>query len=523
MVEYVQHYGFSENPFALSADPKFFFPAESHREAFAALLYGINQRKGFVLLLAEEGIGKTTLIRHLIGTLDSNVKTIFFPQGQIAFELMLKEILINLEIPITMEAKGSMLHDLYSYLIQSLEKDENVAIIIDEAHNISPETIEELRLLSNLETSKSKLLQIVIVGEPKLKAKLRSKIIRQINQRIVVSSQISPLTREESLRYIDHRLKIVGSSSSEIFTDEALSLICRYSKGIPRTINILCGNALSVGYGSSEKKISASIVRKIRKKEVLTETRSPNQNFKMGRGLPRKFFSAFSALAIFVMLIFFTKDYVKHLLTAQKVKSVIEFSSPKDKAETSLRKSERHVATEGSPKTANREVASVSPETPQNPASMATTASQPDTGIHLKAIVEVKKGTTLSMLALKYYNDANLTFIDHILKLNPEITNPDLILVDQKIKIPEITGSLLLVQSSDDEYKVHLETFEDSRYAVRYIDEIGLPRGKVEVVPQQVSRKVKWYRVLAGPYSTKTEGLRAIEEMQQRGLLPFLR
>jgi general secretion pathway protein A len=524
MIEYAQYYGFSENPFNISPDPRFFFPAEGHREALAGLSYGISQRKGFVLLLGEEGIGKTTLIKHLMATLDRNVKTVFFPQSQIAFGQMLKGILLSLGIPIKIEVKGSMLHDLYDYLIRSLAKDENVAIIIDEAQNISLEAIEELRLLSNLETSRSKLLQIVIVGEPKLKTKLRSKVIRQINQRIVISSEISPLTEEESLRYIDHRLKIVGSGSSEIFTDEASSLICRYAKGIPRAINILCSNALSVGHSLSEKKISASTVRKIRREEdILTETRSPKPYPGMKRNLPLKFSYAFLALAIFAMLIFFNKDYVKHLLTAQKLKNVFELSTLRDKAKTSEPKGERHVIPEQAPNAPNREVINISPGTPQTPASSATTMSQPDTGIRVKTIVEVKVGTTLSLLALKYYKDADTTLIDHILKLNPEITNPNLILVDQKIKIPEITESLLLLQSSNGVCKVHLGTFSNRRYAARYMDEIDLPREKMEVVPRKVSRTETWYRVLAGPYLSKNEGLKAIDELKQKGLLPSLR
>ena len=524
MIEYTHFYSFSENPFNISPDPKFFFSSESHREALAGLLYGINQRKGFVLLLGEEGIGKTTLIHHLINTLDSNVKTIFFPQSQIAFEQMLKGILLNLEIPLKTEVKGPMLHDLYHYLIRSLEQDENVVIIIDDAHNISLEAIEELRLLSNLETSRSKLLQIVIVGQPELKAKLRSKVVRQINQRIAVSSQISPLTEEESLRYIDHRLKIVGSGSSEIFTDEALSLICRYAKGIPRAINILCSNALSVGYGLSEKRISASTVRKIRReKDIFTGERSPKPSSGMKRNLPRKIFYAFLALAIFATVMFFNKDYVKYLLTAQEFKIVSGPSDIGDKVETSKPTGERHVVPEPAPNTPKPEVTNASPEAPQTPASSATSISQPDTGIRVKTIVKVKVGTTLSLLAIKYYNEANTTLIDHILKLNPEITDSNLILVDQKIKIPEITESLLLLQFSNDVYKAHLGTFLNPEYAKRYIGDIDLPGKKMEIVPWKVSQKETWYRVLAGPFVSKNEGLKAIEELKQKRLLPSFR
>jgi general secretion pathway protein A len=524
MTEYTQFYGFSENPFDISPDPKFFFSAESHSEALAGLLYGINQRKGFVLILGEEGIGKTTLIHHLITTLDRNIKTVFFPQSQITFEQMLKEIILTLELPLKVEVKGSMLHELYYYLIRSLEQDENVVIIIDEAHNISLEAIEELRLLSNLETSKSKLLQIVIVGQQELKAKLRSEVIRQINQRIVVSSQISPLTEEESLRYIDHRLKIVGSGRSEIFTTEALSLICRHAKGIPRVINILCCNALSVGYGLSEKKISASIVRKIRReKDILSRDIAQKLSFRIKRNLPRKISYAFLTLAVFMAVIFFNKDYLQHVVSSMKLKNVMVLSAFRDKDESAKPTGKRYFVPEPVPSTPNPEIINVSPETPQTPVSSATPMSRPDTEIRVKKIVEAKARTNLSLLALKYYNEANTTLLDHILELNPEITDPNLILVDQKIKIPEITESLLLLPSSHGVCKVHLGTFSNPKDAARYIDDIDLPGKKIEVVPRKVSQTETWYRVLAGPFVSKNEGLKAIEELKRRGLLPSFR
>jgi len=524
MIEYTQFYGFSEDPFNISPDPKFFFSAESHSEALAGLLYGINQRKGFVLLMGEEGSGKTTLIHHLMTRLDRNVKTIIFPQSEIAFEQMLKEILLNLGIPIKIEAKGSMLHDLYNYLIQSLEKAENVVIIIDDAHNIGLEAIEELRLLSNLETSKSKLLQIVIVGQPELKAKLRSKVIRQINQRIVISSRISPLTEEESMRYIDHRLKIVGSGSSEIFTDEALSLICRYAQGNPRAINILCSNALSAGYGLSEKRISASTVKKVRREEdISTEEMSSKLSRGMKRNLPRGMLYAFLAVAVFAMFLFYNKDYVMNLLTVQKAEKVSQLPTVRDKVETSKPKDKPQVVSEQAPNRPNPEVTSASPENPQTPVSSATTVSQPDTGIRVKKIVEVKAGTTLSLLAVKYYGEANTTLIDHFLKLNPEIADPNLILVNQKIKIPEITESLLLLQSSNGLCEVHVGTFLNREYASRFINDIDLPDMKMAVVTRRVSQKETWYRVLAGPFASKKEGSKALEELRQKGLLPSFR
>jgi type II secretory pathway predicted ATPase ExeA len=517
MTEYTQFYGFSENPFDILPDPKFFFSAESHSEALASLLYGINQRKGFILILGEAGIGKTTLIHHLINILSAKVKIAFIPQSQIPYEQLLREILLKLEVPLRLEIKGSMLHELYYHLIRCLERDENVAIIIDEAHNISLDVIEEVRLLANLETSTSKLLQIVLVGQPELREKLRSEVIRQIKQRIVISCQISPLTEKESLKYIDHRLKIVGSSSSEVFTDRALSLICRYAKGTPLALNILCNNALFVGYGLSENKITASTVRKVRKEvDALSRERAQILISRIKRQLPRKIVYAFLTLTILVMVIFFGKEYEKLILNPQESKKLIERSVFKNKVK-------HHAVVEDVPITPSPEIMSSPPKISQTPVSSPTAISYSDTEIRVKKIVEVKAGANLSLLALKYYNESNTTLIDHILEFNPAITNPNLILVNQKIKIPEIKESLLIKPSSDGVFKIHLGTFLNNEDAIRYSHNIVLREKEIEIIPVKVSTTQTWYRVLAKPFFNRDEGLKVIKEMKQKELLPSFR
>ena len=520
MTEYTKFYGFSENPFKISPDPKFFFPSESHSEALASLRYGITHKKGFILILGETGIGKTILIQHLINTLDAQVKTILFPKSQIPFEQMLKEMLLKLKLPPGLETKGSMIHGLYDHLIGCLARDETVAVIIDEAENIGLDVIEEVRLLANLETSTSKLLQIVLVGQPELREKLRSEVIRQIKQRIVITCQIKPLTEKESMQYLDHRLQIAGSNTSEVFTDEALSLICRYAKGIPLALNTLCNNALSVGCGLSEKKISASTVKKVRRERgILTTKRARILASGIKRRLPRKIFYIVPVLVLLAMALFFGRSYVQPIFNAQKPNHSVTPPTFGEKA--SAPEVKRHDAAENVQGRPGPEVMDSSPETPKIPASPPAAMGHSNTEIRVKEIVEVKKGVNLYSLAYQYYKVADETFIDHILKLNPEITNPNLILISQKIKIPEITESLLIVQYSEGLYKIHLRTFTNLKSAGRYKRDVGFMGKEIEIVPWKVSAGETWYRVMEGPFVNRDEASKALEEMKRKGFSIF--
>ena len=223
MDEYLSFYGFSENPFKVTPDPRFFFLSESHREALASIIYGINGRKGFILISGEGGIGKTSLIQYLSSNLGEKVPAVIIDQPDLPIELLLTQVFLKLGLPPEGQIKSSLIHQLNRHLIQRLARDENLAILIDQAHKLSKEVIEELRLLSNLETSSSKLLQIVLVGRPEIEDKLNSKDLRQFKQRIVIRTKMNPLTEEESRQYIDHHLRLVGRESSEVYTPKAIS------------------------------------------------------------------------------------------------------------------------------------------------------------------------------------------------------------------------------------------------------------------------------------------------------------
>ncbi len=260
---YTDYYGFSEYPFSITPDPRFLYLTEGHVEALASLFYGIREKKGFICITGEVGTGKTTVIYHLIDRLPDWVKTAFVYHTSTTFDQLLKNILLELKIPVDSNEKYLLVHKLNTYLLERLAQDETVTLFIDEAQNLPVETLEELRMLTNLETRRAKLLQIVLVGQPELDAKIDSAELRQLKQRIVLRRRITAMSREESTEYIDHRLRIVGGSSSQVFTPDAVSLICSHAEGIPRLINVICDNALMMAYGQSRKKIGDDVIREV--------------------------------------------------------------------------------------------------------------------------------------------------------------------------------------------------------------------------------------------------------------------
>src|SRR4030043_525491 len=257
---YNEFYGLAEKPFELLPDPKFLFLTTSHREIIASMMDGIRNRRGYISVTGEVGTGKTTLIRYLLGKLEAEekVKTVLIFHPTITFKELLKNILLELDLEVLNSGKRALLHQLNEYLTQMIPKDETLVVIIDEAQGLSREVMGEFGMLPKLAT-----LQIVFVGQPEFEDKLNSQGLRPLKQRIGIKRQIRVFSEKESEDYIDHRLRLVRSSSSQRFTPKAISLICSHAQGIPRLINLLCDNALLRGYRLSQKKIDVDIIREV--------------------------------------------------------------------------------------------------------------------------------------------------------------------------------------------------------------------------------------------------------------------
>lgn len=263
---YNEFYHLQENPFNVTADPGFFFSSSRHAEAFSHLVYGIQHRKGVLVVTGEIGTGKTTLCRRLLTRLDPRTKSALILNPDFSDMQLLNLILQDLGIMGHFRNKLAMINALNQYLLAQSTQGNNVVIIVDEAQDLKPRQLEQIRLLSNLETEKEKLLQIILVGQPELLDKLKMSSLRQLNQRIAVRYHILPLEKDEVKEYINHRLRMASCASNGHlpvqFTDPALDAIYQFSRGTPRLINIICDRALLAGFVFETQNIDEGIIHK---------------------------------------------------------------------------------------------------------------------------------------------------------------------------------------------------------------------------------------------------------------------
>jgi len=263
---YNKFFGLRESAFNVNPDPRYFFLTPVMQEALAGLAYGIQRRKGIILLTGEVGTGKTTLLNQLMDWLRQNqAATAFIFNTRLSVEDLFNYILTDFGISCESRAKSDMLIHLNNWLLhRCLAKDREPAVlIVDEAQNLSAELLEEIRLLTNLETSSEKLLQIVLSGQPELELKLREPRLRQLRQRITLRYRTTQLSPAETRSYIEERLRIAGANSEPIFSPEAIESIHHYAFGVPRVINVLCDHALINAFAERQRPVSASLIHEV--------------------------------------------------------------------------------------------------------------------------------------------------------------------------------------------------------------------------------------------------------------------
>jgi len=577
---YTWFYGFSEEPFNVNPDPRFLHLTETHQQVLNSMMGGILDRKGFILILGELGSGKTTLVQHLLNTIDRKVKAVAVFRPQNTFEELLQDVLQELKIPSAPQNKVSLVRQLNDYL-HSLTPDQTLAILIDDAQELSPEIMEELRLLPTPETLSAKKLQVVLVGQPELKTRLDSPNLRELRQRVEITGEIQPLSEDECRQYIAHRLEKVDSEISRVFTPEAIDLICRHARGNPRTLNILCDNAFLVGYGFSKKKIDSPIVTEVLEDldfvdpEELDEGR-PKEVRRMrvtaagGKStLFRKIGLSLLALLGVGAIILLGRIYLKGPEEPPMAKFPIQPPAIQGKAPSLFpeEKPERVAQTASQPEAAKQQAVQETPaekkipppvlpkeikpaspvpaKTEPAPAAAERKPSSPDerpavalkpapasppspapgprskAEARTKKTVTVKAGESIYTIAAKNYRVANTSVVDQILEVNPRIPSSRKLLANQQVSLPDITEESLVLESGDGTYQVRLGTFLKPEYSTFLKGEPALRGKEIKIIPRKLPGGETWYRAVAGKFSTREEGLKVIRELNGKGLSPY--
>ena len=257
---YLEYYGLKEPPFSITPNPRFLFYSPKHREAFNHLLYGIRERKGFVQITGEVGAGKTTLCRALLGQLGNNFSTALILNPLLDADQLIKSIAMEFALDVRGMDRLETIARINYFLLSEADAGRDAVLIIDEAQNLTNQLLEQVRLLSNLETDDRKLLQIVLMGQPELRDRLNDPTLRQLRQRITIRYHLRSLNRNEVGQYVQHRLSISGAERGPHFTAPALWRVSNYAKGIPRLINALCDKCLLAGFVQQRAQINYSLV-----------------------------------------------------------------------------------------------------------------------------------------------------------------------------------------------------------------------------------------------------------------------
>jgi general secretion pathway protein A len=261
---YLEYYGFRDKPFNPTPDPRFLYLSPSHREALAQLEYGVRERRGFIMLTGEVGTGKTTLLQTLLGRLPDTTETAFVFDSMLSFDEIVRYMLEDFGVSVSSSSQAERAITLNHFLIERRRRDLDTVLLIDEAQNLEVVTLERIRLLSNFETRTDKLLQILLVGQPELRARLALPELRQLRQRISIRAAIEPLTKAESADYVRHRLRVArgtpGVRTRDPFTPRALSRICDYGQGIPRLLNLVSDHSLLIGYADRQAEVDLDTV-----------------------------------------------------------------------------------------------------------------------------------------------------------------------------------------------------------------------------------------------------------------------
>jgi type II secretory pathway predicted ATPase ExeA len=569
---YNSYFGFREIPFSVTPDPRFFYANSLYQEALATLQYGIKNKKGFIVITGEVGTGKTTLLRKLMRQLEASIDSVFIFNTYLSFSELLQLILQDLGLPLKEKTRLVMIQELNEYLMQQLQKGRTVSLLIDEAQNLSDESLEGLRLLSNLETDKEKLLQIVLMGQPELEAKLNKPSLRQLNQRVALRCRLDPLSQVDVGSYIRHRPQVAGYKGSEIFSMSAVKAIWLYSRGTPRLINLICDNALLIAYATNKRFVSEAMVdeasrdlglkravidlrEEVQTANIKTQNRKGQSVQPLGnKPLQRKpqrlawvalgaFSGAFIAIlfaggAALVIDPIQAKDHLSSLslkienlrrITGQTLKFFEGRLFPKE-----AEREEAQLSVDSQPgldpqgpvsskpnaeplKLAEQIQVSPSQDTGDSPGGEGGSTTVPSRLLPLQwrmadnwkeQPVVIEYGSTISEVANDAYGANRILAMDLLKEFNSHIENLNWVLAGQTLWLPPLSRETLLRKQPDGSYRLILASFPSSMGADGLSQAVRSKGYQVMVTPRRVSDNILLHRV-------EIEGLKNLEAVNQ--------
>jgi len=485
---YNSYFGLLEAPFSITPDPRFFYPNPVYLEAYATLLYGIEAKKGFVVITGEVGTGKTTLLRKLLGNLDGTIHSVFVFNTYVSFPELLRVILHDLGLTPKDTSKVTMFQTLNNYLLERLEQRHTVAVLVDEAQDLSEDVLEELRLLSNMETDQEKLLQIVLMGQPELAVKLDQPRLRQLKQRVAVRCRLNPLKDEEVGPYIDFRLQTAGYQGTSIFHPAAVQQIAVYSK-IPRMVNIICDNALLLAFAESQKTVSAAMIQEVAR-NLLIEPQiepqikvakadpprmisgSPTEERVTIRKAPTRVRSMVSAgFGSFLGIVLLAAAF---MILPQSLFSTAEKKTVAVKYNLNPEPGPKRVHAEPLPRREDRQI-------------------------------KIQYGVTILEIASDTYGTNPTLGLDLIKEFNPQIENLNRVTAGQDLLLPHLTRETLLRHQTDGSYHIVMDSFRTRAKADDYARSLHDKGYQTFVTPRPVSDSLVLYRV-------EIDGLKTLEE-----------
>ena len=535
---YTQFFGFADKPFNVTPDPKFLYLSPSHQEALSSMIYGIMERRVFVSIIGEVGTGKTTVLHTLFNELYKEIKTVFIFNTKINFNQLLQNILIELELTPISNNKTELLNQLNDFLIEKHSLGENVALIIDEAQNLPSTVLEELRMLSNLETDRDKLLQIILVGQPELDFKLRSPNLRQLKQRIGINCYITPLNNNQRIDYITHRLNIVGAENN-VFTPQALKSICDFSHGIPRVINILCDNALLTGFVKDKRIIDHTIANDViadfngSRAAPMLEKKSDVLS-KKSKKRSSKLYLAFSTVSltllfIFLLSFFFRPTFFKltklesPFPSKSHTVSQVSNDSTTEDAISADAISEKNIVgdtlAEGEKPLVSQN--NIVPEINTIPSNNTQANPSLDNSDKVQNTIIVRRGDVLCKILYDEYGILSDDSLYEIVKsANPELQDIDQISVGQTIILPVLDINSKIVELAPGIYSFHAASFTSYIKAKKYLNKIMDNNYPVYLTPVKGIGVETRHRVLVGQFPNRIDALKFANNFKNNKIVP---